>query len=681
MSKFGKPDILKALKQNQLFAQFEEDRLSALIGMCKVVNFAAEETIIYEGTQNDTVYFLLEGQVAVWAGGEHILSYSNQGDLIGEMSVISKNPTSAAVIASAPSTLFTISNSDIRNRGNQDLILLLDKIFLDILIYKLIKTTDKAKDFEVTQRNLNLTKEELAQTSGALSFSTGILESVLASMSDAVAVINAEGQWINVNPAFYRLVGLKTLPTNLADWPEGLGLRGAENGEPLSLEELPILAPGGVRKARFDEIFIRNEAKPEGIWVEANSSPLHRLDEDELLGLVLVIRDITQKKKEEEALIRAKEEAENMAKAKTNLLSVMSHELRTPLNGVLGMAQLLEKTQLNPEQKDHLQNLMESGEALFHLVANILDLTQIESGVRLNFNQKPLSVSALVTEIWNKESLSATRKGVDWNMDLTGLLADQVVSDAARVGQILRNLLNNAVKFSERGTITLKAWHQEDLLYFEILDQGIGMEPKEIESHFHAFSQKDVSFSRKHDGLGIGLALSRQLARRLGGDLRLESRLHHGTKAIFFLPAPAIDEESVSKEVFALDTSFAARFPYRILVAEDNQMNQKLILKVLGKLGYAADLADNGFMAVEKMKEGEYNLILMDLQMPDMDGIEAARVITGEMKLHPVIIALTANATAGVEQECYAVGMLDYMNKPLKLQELADKLAHWGHQA
>jgi len=657
----GEQQINTILKQSQHFRQFKDDLLLQLIALGEEVEFAAQETVLPEGIANERVFVLLQGQVDVIVGGEHIVSFANPGDLIGEMSVISKNPTSALVRAQGPVSIFAVSVAKVHQTRNLHLIHLLDKVFLDILNLKLVKTTATAKDF-----------------SGEMHFSAGILESVLSSMSDGVMVTNAEGRLMHCNHSFSEMVGAEVLPVDLADWPAALGLFQPDQTSPLATGELPTARVLTRREQVMAEIWVKNPQKPQGVWLQAVGNPLHPEGSPQIQGAVAVFRDVTKQRDEEAALIKAKEEAENLAKAKSNLLSVMSHELRTPLNAVLGMSQLLQQTALDPEQTDLVQSIRASGEGLFAMVNNILDLNQLESGVKLQLKANPLSLQRLLTMALERETPFAQGKKLPLRLDLEKLKTDFHQGDETRLLQVLVNLLNNAIKFSQRGEITLSARHRGKELLIEVSDQGIGIAEDQLERVFEPFVQADGSYSRSYDGMGIGLTLAKRLAELMQGRVKLSSTLGQGTKATLVLPAdpdaaPA-PAETPAPPSFTLDETFAQAHPWQVLVAEDNLQNQKLIGKVLAKLGYQAGFAENGKVCSEMMLAGNYNLILMDLQMPEMDGLDAAKEILGRGQT-PVIIALTANAAEGVQEACLAAGMKGYLTKPLRINELAEQLA------
>ena len=383
------------------------------------------------------------------------------------------------------------------------------------------------------------------------------------------------------------------------------------------------------------------------------------------------------------ALVKAKEDAMRRAKARANFLASMSHEIRTPLNGVLGMLGLALEGELDATKQHRLQIALSAGESLLGILNDILDISKVEAG-KLNLENIPFDLSSLIEECATLHTQQARNKGVELIAETDPSFPSQFLGDPTRIRQILNNLLSNAIKFTNSGNVRISAHYSEGTLTIAVVDTGIGMSKEGLRRIFSPFSQADTQTTRLYGGTGLGLTLCRQLIERMHGEIKVDSKEQKGTRFTVILPLPVYSHlatDSVGKLTETTElpkTVTKPQRPLRILLVEDNEVNQMVAGMLLKKMGHQSDTAENGLLAIEALKQQHYDLVLMDCQMPVMDGYETTRKIRENPEWHDLpVIAVTANVMQGDRDDCFACGMNDYITKPYNRDQLSAAITRW----
>jgi len=382
-------------------------------------------------------------------------------------------------------------------------------------------------------------------------------------------------------------------------------------------------------------------------------------DHNILKVIDLLQTSLKERKQFEEELNLSKEKALKDLEIRKLFLANISHEIRTPINAISGMSGILADTPLSPIQTEYLDAIQSSSRNLMAIVNDILDMSKLESG-KFSIEKISFNLRKLIEPICKVFGLKAEEKGVQLELDISPHVSNNLIGDPTRIAQIVNNLVSNATKFTEHGKINVRIYKEANLTCFEVQDTGIGISEDKLKSIFEFFSQEDNTITRRFGGTGLGLAISKSLVEMMHGELSLTSEKGVGSKFTFKLELPEGEEEKLN-----LEKQGSARLDNkRVLIVEDNELNLFLAVTVLKKSGAIIYTAENGQVAVDLLKEQSIDCILMDLQMPVLDGISATQKIRNELALTTPIIALTANALESEKKKCLELGMGAYITKP-----------------
>ena len=419
------------------------------------------------------------------------------------------------------------------------------------------------------------------------------------------------------------------------------------------------------------------------IWVADTGRVFERDDQQRPTRMLGSCTNISQRKQSEAALLAAKQVAEEANKAKSQFLASMSHEIRTPMNGVIGMTSMLLTTDLTEEQRDYIETIRSSGDALLTVINDILDFSKIEAG-EVSLELHEFDVRQVLHSTLDILKPQLANREVQLTLAIDDAIPLQLTGDSGRWRQVITNLVGNAIKFTKQGMVSVEVSLLSDgdsmVIKTRVKDTGIGIAESAIKDLFQPFKQVSTGNARAYGGTGLGLSISRQLVRLMGGDIGVSSELGQGSEFWFTVKLTRV--ETQVPVVSSPDQTMSQGVGQRILLVEDNLINQKIAQAMLKKLGYEVDTVANGKEAVEQLQLVQYPLVLMDCQMPVMDGYEATRVIRSGLEgrildPHVPILALTANVVQEDKDACFASGMNEFISKPVNLQTLNQALNKW----
>ena len=516
---------------------------------------------------------------------------------------------------------------------------------------------------------LTSTRDELITLAYTLEQEHARLEALFSSVDFGVLFLNPAERVIYINPGFRQLWNLSS----------DIDAQGREVAPLLALALPPPADPKRIAAALAESHHHHEFRRDDGRSITAHVYPVTLTDGQEI-GRLWTFVDVTLSRLHARELEAAKEAAEAASAAKASFLATMSHEIRTPMNGIIGMTQLALDTDLTEDQREYLTWVHASAESLLAILNDILDFSKIDAG-RLDLEQVEFNVAEMARQTVGLFSAQAAAKGLQLRLDLDPNLPREVAGDPIRLRQILTNMLSNALKFTHQGEIVVRVLLGEANdsgrlhLHFSVRDSGVGIPPDKQEMIFSPFSQADSSITRRFGGTGLGLAIAQRLVAMMGGEIRVESTQGVGSAFHFdVLLHPAKPSEPKAARDTGHDRAGA-----RILVAEDTPVNQRLAEALLVKRGYLVALANDGQQALERRMTEHYDLILMDMQMPNMDGLDATQRIRDWERAngqpHIPIVAMTANAMDADRQRCLAAGMDDFVAKPFRADELLGVVA------
>lgn len=519
------------------------------------------------------------------------------------------------------------------------------------------------------------TERERARIAELLAAGESRLQAILDAALDCVITIDPEGRVIDFNAAAERTFGIPRDAIVRQPLAEHIIPARFRDAHHRGLRHYLATGEGPVLHRRIELSALRHDGTE--FPVELAITPVRLADGTQIFTAFL--RDITERKHAEEQLQAARVAAERSVAAKEQFLANISHELRTPLNAVVGLAHLLESASMDGEQRGHLDGLRFAADALLDVINDLLDFARMRSG-RISFAREPFELRPVLEGLVGFVTASARARGLTVSLEVDGTVPATVVGDASRLNQVLLNLVANAIKFTHQGSVTLSVGTVPGdgaalLLRFSVSDTGIGIDPEDQQTIFEAFQQARSERLRPSGGSGLGLAIVKEIVQQQGGTVSLESAVGLGTIFHVTLPFAAVDERPPILPEPGLVPGLAGR---RVLLVEDNELNQRVATRILERAGAVVVTAGTGREGVERARAESFDVVLMDLQMPEMDGYEAAWRIRHDLGLPPErlpIMALSATVLTDEQRRGQASGMTDFILKPFRPDFLCQRVA------
>ncbi len=545
---------------------------------------------------------------------------------------------------------------------------------------------DVEREFQLKEKEKReMANKELEAFNNTVRLASKYSLSLIEASHDPLVTISPEGKITDMNEAMVSVTGISREQLRGTDFKDYFTdpLKASEVYEEVFAKGFVVDYPLTIMDGKLTDVLFNGS--------------VYKDDKDRVLGAVIVARDITEQKRIEHELIEAKvfaematvlaeearvkaenasHRAEEAVKAKQQFLSNMSHEIRTPMNAIIGFTKVLLKTDLTANQREYLTAIKMSGDSLIVLINDILDLAKVDAG-KMTFEKTPFKLASSISAMLHLFETKFQEKNLTLKTDYDSSIPETLVGDPVRLHQIILNLVSNAVKFTNKGSVTMSIQLKEEdeltaTIKFSVWDTGIGIPESKIGAIFENFQQASSSTSRLYGGTGLGLAIVKQLVESQGGTIYVESKIDNGSVFSFTLTFDKTKAEVVT-EMEPIEHGTDIEY-IKVLVVEDIALNQLLIKTLLDDFGFERDIAANGKIAIEKLQSKSYDIILMDLQMPEMNGFEATDYIRNTMNSNIPIIALTADVTTVDLAKCKAVGMNDYIAKPVDEKILYNKI-------
>jgi PAS domain S-box-containing protein len=537
-----------------------------------------------------------------------------------------------------------------------------------------IKTTDEigilAATFNHMLDHISQNQHYLKKMRNELQHQKDWLNVTLSSIGDAVIATDQTGMITFMNSVAEQLTGWYFKDVEGRFISHVFRIINEETRNVVENPVKKVLQTGMIVGLANHTLLISKEGQE--IAIDDSAAPI--VQKGQIIGVVLIFRDMIERKKTERELYAAKELAESANKAKSQFLANMSHEIRTPLNSIVGFSQILinkQKEYNYPASfSEYLENIRISGETLSELIDNILDLAKIEAG-KMELSQESFNLKLLVQGVYHINKAQAIQKELDYHYSINDNVPEYIISDRTKINQILMNLTGNAIKFTpERKTVRIEVNRDNERLMIRVIDQGIGIPEKYLTKIFGFFDQVDSKNTRKAGGTGLGLTISKHMAELLEGEIQVQSKPGEGS--IFTLIIPFIEssiQQNRKEQLFPEDLQFDKN--NKVLVVEDSEMNQKMITVLFKDIGINIHQAYNGIEGIEKIKDIRPDLVIMDIHMPEMDGLTAMKTIRMSSEFDNIpIVALSAEAFLSQKKAAIAAGFCEYLTKPLDFQKL-----------